>query len=1064
MSLPPELLNRVNKDLKVQLDRNQAELQRLASVTRLEQEVYQVTQQKLREAKQQFTQVQALTDTTSLKVRDEERASKLEAREVARLQQETESKQHRARDLLQKIEASERKVNEYRSQIGAAEEISTQNEEGISKWIEENRATVAATSQGSQILAAGDIRIKNLRREVELLKVQTRQMEEASSAQNAETTELRKETDDAIQRRLADEREALRVRSQIADTLAREEEIRMRKENHQRKMGELELALVNKRLEMDAVRQQLADEDNGISKQQRLATSLESKKNQVALALVREAAALEEVEAQARLHEVEETVLHGTISKKRKELAAQLDILAQQNARMQKAEMQRQKLEAELKSMVEDTTTADQEEQQTSRMLRHYAAELQVVSAAEERGRRRLQEEIASHRKDSEATDDVAQQLSLLRRTLRGQNEKEQVLGNRAQQLAAVTSAIDKEIEDVKAKIAIEIAKQAELGVEVRNAKKAQIEELREELAEWDRVVRQSKAAVDQARSMLGKDHRASEDIAHITAELEQEMKELAVDISRFQDELQTLAVRKADVSNTAESVFWQAENAKAKVAAQSKGLTSQLLDLGALEAQGRVEEMRLEGEQEARKIELHSQEEDRRRMQRRYQSASSQLELLRSRYTDLMTTMQTRLDREAADKNIDPVFEGKVATSSQPLEDAFADPEEIEARHVLLRALERDKLLNYGNSLDDQIVRVEKQLSALNKAVTSLRNAVQADHHLLVDASRALRNNGAQMQLEVASRSGEGTMLVEGNPLLLLQGIGLDAESLQSLVGDAQEEETFLQAIRDAFDEDSRQKTHALEDEVISWNSELQDKAAKLVEARAVENQLHAKLVAATEEKAQLLEGLRCLQRQALHELQVDHKSGLSLDARHRLFRTMLDKQRNVQSTSTGLDRTRQQHQRDALDAAVSRFQKAVVRVSSNERQDHCYFTFRQLCDKYGLAVSAIPASDAPRSAAGTRAHSSRSANVPLPEATSRPASRAFVSAMREVRFDPVVMERHRSQTVTNQRLTTQIRTTPPSTLNNLSLNSSRPYSSSSKQLEAQQRRTTSSNGRRSS
>jgi hypothetical protein len=1054
MSLPPELLNRVNKDLKAQLDRNQAELQRLASVSRLEQEVYRVTQQKLSEAKQQFTQVQNLTDTTSLKVREEERASKLEGREVSRIQQETEAKQSRARDLLQRLQASERKVSDVKAQIASAEDVSAQNEEGISKWIEENRATVAATSQGSQILAAGDVRIKTLRREVELLKVQTRQMEEASAAQSAETTELRKEADEAIQRKLADEREALRVRSQIADTLAREEEIRLRKESHLRRAAELQASLDAKKLEMDAARQHLAEEQAGTTKQQRAASALEAKKNQIALMLVREQAALEEAEADARLLEVEDTVLHGTISKKRKELIAQQEILAQHTARMQKIEFRRTQLEAELKDTVNDTATADDEEQQTARMLRHFSAELQAASAAEERGRRRLQEEIANHRRDSEATDSVAQQLSTLRRSLRAQHEKEEAIQSRAAQLAAVASAIDAEIDEVKSKIAVEGAKLAELGAEVRNAKKAQIEELREELAEWDRAVRQSKAAVEQARTMLGRDHRTSESIATVTAELEREMKEVALDISRFQDELQSLAVRKADASNMAESIFWQAENAKAKVAAQSKGLTSQLLDLGALEAQGRVEEMRLDGEQEARKVELHSQEEDRRRMQRRYQSATSQLELLRSRYTDVMTAMQTRLDREALDKDLDPVFEGKFATSSQPLEDAFADPEEIEARHLLLRALERDKLLTYGNSLDDQIVRVERQSNALTKALSSLRNAVQADHHLLVDATRAIRNNGhvTTMQLEVPSRSGDGVLVVEGNPLLLLQGIGLDAESMQFLVGDVHEEEEFLASIRDAFNEDSRQRTAALEEEVVSWDTEVQDKAMRLTEAKSEQIRWEARLEEVLGDRTRLLETLRSLQRQVHLELQGDHKNGLTLDARHRLVRTLLDKQRNVQSTATGLERTRLQQLHDAIGAATTRFQKAVARVSSNERQERCYFAFRKLCDKYGLPVGAAPTLAPP----ATRGAATVS---PLPADTSRPASRAFVSAMRELRFDPVVAERHRTQS-TSQRTASQPRF-PSSTLHNIPLNSSRPNSLVGGKAN-QQRRSASSAGKR--
>lgn len=911
MSLPPELLNRVNKELKFKVDKALGEIQRLRSLSRLEKEVQNVTTQKLSDAKDQLKSLQSIAEKQAEKASVVERTAAVLSRESEKLKGQFYTLQVNLKDLEQKVSVCDKTTQDAKKRLIVAEESSANNEQTIAQWIEENRTTNWATSLASRALAEGDARIKELRRDAELLKTQVRQVEDTVAEERATTAEIEREIQEARDSRIRLERDKREVMVQITESQTRQTEADIRSDELARKAKELQLSLAQKRAELEQTRIELKSLEDAGRSEERSVAKVEAEKNRLAQAIQKEIASFESLDAQIRVTEAETMVAVCQKGKRHHELKMLRQSLLDQTAKLDSLLSRRAELEIQLKELECTTGDSTLEEKANNALLRAYESELAQLSRAVERGWDLIQTNIRERRADCEVMDSVSTEISSIRKLLRQKSDRESVLTERIAELVKVCEVVDNEMDATKQKIAEVSAAEQENQSSIRQERREQIEILKRELDEWERTVRQNQRSVDFARSALRKNTDDSCGICDIARDLQRDVDQLTIEIQSLFTELESLAIEKMSVAEKGENAFWLLETAKQKAANLAHGLTEAMDEVHLLEAHRKVEDSRLESEREGKLIELHAHEEDRRRMNRRLAAASQQTSLLQSRYEDLMRGLQQKVITEPEDQK------------ATDLKGGLMTPEEIEARHILQRAVERERLMETGNSLDDQIVQLEQKNAQLDKLIGRMRDSVQQDHLLLTTGSpEAL--------------------------LLLESGNGALRETVEQELA---EENKVLLEIRESLLESDQQRKSQYIEEGAHWENVCHALSQRLNSALREYDEKVQELKELREQKDKVVAVCRGLERKlALNGTCRDPLT--NVDSKHRLSMMVLEKQRTLQSNPIGLQRLKLTAAFESFDGLLREATRRISRVATVSRNTGCYFTFRSLCDKYGLEI----------------------------------------------------------------------------------------------------------------
>ena len=967
MTLPPQLLNRVNKDLKAKVDQLGSDLQRQRALATLEAEVYSVTAGKVKDSKAQHANLEQLAGQNRRKLEELESEAQKVTSLLGRLRQDTETRKGYSRDLLTKLAAVETKVAGTRERLTESEKKSAENQQAALAWIDENKMTIGAATEAGSILAAKEAFLRKLKADAEAAQVQIKLVSELLQEESAATTEIQREIAEAKASTQDAQAEKHRMLLQMQELTQREEGLGLRHEGLVQRQRDLLAEKDDKARQLKQLQLELAAEMETSRRTEQAIQSFAAIRSRVELASKKLTSDMSEAELHANMTEQEIQITLQTIANKKRQVVGMTAAVQAAEDKLTKREVKVEVLSSELEKMKKENQSTEGETVAADEMVREYQRELNSLQQALDDGRYLLQNEIAKQRANADSTDAVSIDLDMFQRHLRHSDEKIRELSEKYSDLAGVADLLEVAVERRREEVAEIAAKHSEGNLAIREQRRAEVKQMEKELEFLERETLRTRKAVEAAQSAAYAHRRRLAEEDEYESDLARTMEELQLDIKTLAKDVESLFEKKVRAAEVADSAMWRLEALKQQAAHQHDGLVSQLTATGELEAAARTEEVSLVAERDGLLVELHAHEDERRKMTQRFSAAASRVSTLKSRYEDLMAALHRQVKEDvpsAAD-------ERKVGGGAD-VEVDWLTPAELQAKHLIQKAVERDQLQQHGDSLDLALVKAEQDLRLLDTAYSQLKQQM--------DSARQ--------------------MIAEGRVELILDGYSAT---------DEQEQQLFLEGLRAQFDEEASMQTELLRKELLLCCVEIAEKERRVAELKAAQNEKKELLASLVAKKTDLIAMLRQLQRQ-LQALESDtHEQGRSNAT---LAQTLLDKHRTAGARNPLLFKAvcDVSAARDTVEGVLQQLKVRVALSSQRLQNDSLYFAFREKCQRYGLNCDG-DVSGATSMTHHPLPHASAKkscGNALMPSASGRPATRALVQAMTDRTNDSARSLRH--------------------------------------------------------
>jgi hypothetical protein len=759
MSLPDELLNRRNKDLKEKIQVLHANHARNVNALQLERDVLRVTDSKLSEARTQMASLQDVLDRRQQAAGDESSyVSKLKA-EVEKVKSTLTAIKVKYSDISKKVAFVEKEFDGRKHLLADAENKRSELENLMITWAGDNALTGEAKRMADGVLKSRVQQLRDLQKEADSKLTIIRAVEEAMWEEATTTDQIR--ADVLATRRTVEmlEIEKHEAYIQLQQAVTREEAAGENKRIAQEKASFIrenidvkkrELAQVAAELEAQRSleRQTLAARGTADTLRQRAEAKLRAARD----AMTDEERQCEDLEREAQLAEID----LANFTRTRQE---RLSALSETSDKLEKLMKRLAELADEERKAIEDglgndaSVTALQREQE--QMLRFLYSQIMELDSASQRGRHLLQIQKQEQMEVVAETENITNEMALLQRATGKVISQEHQLKATLKAITDASASIEIQGSEVEALLHEEAMKRNEANSEVRAALKVRIVELREDLSHLERDTTQGKRAVEELAVFLRREGRSMGDEQSLLDELINEEQRSIAEINHLNSDLVKLSEEKQKVAETAEGLHWKVVELQRRTDDKKGLVRDALLDQAAIEQELRERDMIIQSEINGTLVELHAHQEDEHRLKTRYNDANHRLTLLRSRHEDLLSAMKRRVAVGASDISVEMGVGGGATSSSDTLyiqaakdgltgaltlftgdedegtigyggdADDLTSIEELQARAFMQRALVRERLQDRGDYLDRAIVSSEKQLRRVTTALEKLEKSV---------------------------------------------------------------------------------------------------------------------------------------------------------------------------------------------------------------------------------------------------------------------------------------------------------------------------------------------------
>ena len=940
MSLPPELLNRVNRDLSAKVQAAAADLARAKSLAQMNRDVLREAMAQLTTAKAQYSALQGVLDANKEALRQEEEKLTVTRRQSEKAASSVSELQNRIADLMTKVTSVDTQLGTRRVTLKEAEDERAQMEEAMLAWLADNAVAGEATAMADGEMKASQALCKRLQEQADGLQVKIRLTENAVWEGSIGLDHVRAEASAMRQQQEELTAEVARVRTQLAQLAERAAAVDEQQAFLKDQAVAAEEKIAAEKARRDELRREADAANNAVqqtllSRGQRDATRGRSSKTLAdAQALLREEERrCEELEIQLRVaaeearrmgHQLADMTQHrDTIAERCGRYEAKLVDLRTQYAAAMAAHA-----EGSEEAVDVDAIRAQREK------------ELAELEAALSRGRHMLQQRRREMILTAHGTEEATDRYGQMQRHLAEAKTRHHSLAAALQNLTAAADTIDEEAGAIAAQISVEKTRFSEANAELRREYHSRIAALREELAAHEKLNLRARKSVEAAQSaarLAAKGLDAENDLA---ASLEEDKAAAAREINALITELEGLAIEKERAGSHAEGLHWQLEGMRQQAEALKGELVGQHQEQEQTALAMRAHELSTKATIDGLRVTLHAHQEEKSKMAIRLNAIAQRSALMQSRYEDMMATLERRVyGPEGADgKGV--AAGGTLAitngdgppSSSFPSSDAAAaartevTPEGMQAHLLIGRAAEREGLQQRGDGLDSAIVAAEKDLRQLTTAVAKLQEAYSSGRSLVREGHSA---DAVVFGLLGGASSSSSASGHQSAPLLLLT----DAPS--------REEEALVAFARARVAESDAE---ALRAQLLEWDEKLREASAHLGDCRAQEERVGRTYAAVTSRLGELRAQCAAKERQfAEIGREVDREALQCEKSRSVAFQ----KQAALLKKRQGTQALAQVVGEDNIAEAVRRLLRA---ASSHSPQ--CYYAFRTLSDTYGLPV----------------------------------------------------------------------------------------------------------------
>ena len=850
LGLPDPLLNRVNKDLKSKVDTLHSEWKRLLAIVQLESEVIRGTQEKIKVAKQHKQAAAVTLEDANKKLADENHGAT-----VAQQSADNESKrltlaQGQAKDWVVKVEQVASDVDRRRAALSTMQEAASRNETDALEAIAGNRIAGVESKDQQVSLDQQQQTIARLHAEAQRLVASTRSAEVAREEEEMVSTQIQRETQEALSMAAASRTEAQRLRLQIAtmteresallatEALARQQRADMVSLQMQRREGLVEAKRDQQWTELEANKVERLMYNSQLSLADAAATF---KATEMATADAERA--VDQMERFLMLAITEQQKRTGENTLLRRECEAAVAGLEQ--LALRRASLMR---EAEEKGVAADDD--DEAARVAERLRASVASEVERQSHIMDKGMSAIREVLSHHQAVTEQTALLQRETALRSDALTKTDNDARLLKRRLDAMSESASALEDGIADAQSQLAEATAASTRGGKtqEEVAANKSEIEHLHDVLRQLERLTVASRKAVDDATATARQAtreteqlHREISDVEADTHVLERELGSLQVDLARQKSE-------KHDALVVAQGLHLRTEERRRLAAAQLDQLQDGTAQRRALEAEAAAELVTIDAEYGAALTESIAVEDERRKLAATLRGLLAQQTILKSRYEhitsgleavvvaaeraggrdgelvaggaeatgrrspttyeaatkkasnfaallEMVSTASPGIDAEARVGELIALAGGEVAELDSMLPTKV---EELQSRWILQRGIERQSLLDRGDALDEDIVGAEKDLRTLEEALSLLRGSragqTVAEQLAIADAedaviARAVTEYAAQRVAEMERAGGFGTDAeYRATQLQELQRLSYEVASLEERLAIAKE------------------------------------------------------------------------------------------------------------------------------------------------------------------------------------------------------------------------------------------------------------------------------------